>query len=73
MHIFFEKWNVMSIVKPFYLIDMIRLITFLGFQDNDLLSFTRDGRGWGDLERWKIMHVEASPSIHPEIQSLNPF
>ena len=35
MHIFLEKWNVMLIVKPFYLINLIRLITFLDFQDND--------------------------------------
>ena len=47
MHIFLEKWNVMSIVKPFYLINLIRLITFLGFQDNDIRSLTRDGRGLG--------------------------
>ena len=40
-----EKWNAMSIVKPFYLINLIRLITFLGFQDNDIKSLTRDGRG----------------------------
>ena len=45
MHIFLEKWNVMSIVKPFYLINLIRLITFLGFRDNDIMSLTRDGRG----------------------------
>ena len=48
MHIFLEKWNVMSIVKPFYLINLIRLITFLGFQDNDMRSLTRDGRGLGE-------------------------
>ena len=47
MHIFLEKWNVMSIVKPFYLINLIRLITFLGFQDNDIRSLTRHGRGLG--------------------------
>ena len=46
MHIFFEKWNVMLIVKPFHLINLIRLITFLGFQDNDVMSLTSDGRGW---------------------------
>ena len=46
MHIFFEKGNVMLIVKPFHLINLIRLITFLGFQDNDVMSLTRDGRGW---------------------------
>ena len=46
MPIFFEKWNVMLIVKPFHLINLIRLITFLSFQDNDVMSLTRDGRGW---------------------------
>ena len=40
------KWNVMLIVKPFYLINLIRLITFLGFHGNDVMSLTRDGRGW---------------------------
>ena len=45
MHIFLEKLNVMLIVKPFYLINLIRLITFLGFQDDDIMSLTRDGRG----------------------------
>ena len=45
-HIFLEKWNVMLIEKPFYLINLIRLITFLGFRDNDVMSLTRDGRGW---------------------------
>ena len=72
MHIFLEKWNVMSIVKPLYLINLIRLITFLGFQDHDIRSLTRDGRGLGGggiyiVERlcmWKL---------HPEIQPLNPF
>ena len=46
MHIFLEKWNVMLIVKPFYLINLIRLITLLDFQNNDIRSLTRDGRGW---------------------------
>jgi len=46
MHIFLKKWNVMLIEKPFYLINLIRLITFMGFQDNDIMSLTRDGRGW---------------------------
>ena len=46
MHIFLEKWNVMLIVKPFYLVNLIRLITFLDFQDNDIMPLTRDGRGW---------------------------
>ena len=41
-----EKWNVMLIVKPFYLINLIRLITLLDFQNNDIMSLTRDGRGW---------------------------
>ena len=45
MHIFLEKWNVMLIVKPLYLINLIRLITFLGFQEDDIMSLTRDGRG----------------------------
>ena len=45
MHMLLEKWNAMSVVKPFYLINLIRLITFLGFQDNDIMSLTRDGRG----------------------------
>ena len=47
MHIFLEKWNVKSILKPFDLINLIRLITFSGFQDNDIRSLTRDGRGLG--------------------------
>ena len=69
MHIFFEKWNVMLIVKPFHLINLIRLITFLGFQDNDVMSLTRDGRGWVfySAERlcmWKL---------HTQIQPPNPF
>ena len=34
------------IVKPFYLINLIRLITFLDFQDNYIMPLTRDGRGW---------------------------
>ena len=46
MHIFLEKWNVMLIVNPFYLINLIRLITSLDFQDNDMMPLTRDGRGW---------------------------
>ena len=46
MHIFLEKWNVMLIVKPFYLINLIRLITLLDFQNNNIMSLTRDGRGW---------------------------
>ena len=45
MHMLLEKWNVMSIVERFYLINLIRSITFLGFQDNDIMSLTRDGRG----------------------------
>ena len=71
MHIFWEKWNVLLIVKPFHLINLIRLITFLGFRDNDVMSFTRDGRGWvGHLYCLKVMHVEA---LNPEIESPNPF
>ena len=46
MHIFLEKWNVMLIVNPFYLINLIRLITSLDFQDNDMMPLTKDGRGW---------------------------
>ena len=46
LHIFLGKWNVMLIVKPFYLINLIRLITFLGFQDNVIMSLTKDGGGW---------------------------
>ena len=44
--------HVMLIVKPFYLINLIRLITFLGFQDNDVMSLTRDGGGW--VGHWGI-------------------
>ena len=73
MHIFMEKWNVMSIVKPFYLINLIRLITFLGFQDNDIRSLTRHGRGLGGGGGIYIVERLCMWKLHPEIQPLNPF
>ena len=69
MHIL-KKWNVMLIVKPFYLINLIRLITFLGFQDNDIMFLTRDGRGWvGHNSAERLCMWE----LHPEIKPPNPF
>ena len=81
MHIFLEKWNVMSIVKPFYLINLIRLITFLGFQDNDIRSLTRHGRGLGGrggiyiVERlwmWKL-HLKSNPLTLLNLYTIIPF
>ena len=67
MHIFLEKWNVMLIVKPFYLINLIRLITFLDFQDNDIMPLTRDGRGYSAARL--CMWIK----LHPEMEPPNPF